>query len=301
MRPLFIGLDAGGTKTELVTVSGQSETQCFGAGVNLKRDGIEAGTSVLAALIQEALDSRGGAALGGVCIGVSGGGREHDRDALAERLRVVLGPSLGGCPLTVEHDGTIALEGAFGGESGMMAIIGTGSLILARTEEDETVRAGGWGARIGDGGSGVALGHAGFAAVASDFDGGEPTTLRHLFAQHHAIETPDDLIAASFAPGWTPQAYAPIVIAAAAEHDWVATRILKTQANALAQRAGWLVTKTTTPITPRVALVGGLTNEAYYRECVAEAFLRHLPRWRVVRPAERPVMGAVAIAQRVTN
>ena len=299
MPPLFIGADAGGTKTELLAVSGDAVERRLGPGVNLKRDGVERSAEVLATLVKEALPAGDRVALGGLCVGVSGAGRETDRTALTERLRAALSETLGDAPLVVEHDGTVALEGAFGGESGMMAIIGTGSLVLARTEDGETVRAGGWGARIGDDGSGVALGQATFAAVAADFDGGEPTTLRHLLAQRHGIETADDLITTTFAPDWTPQSYAPLVIAAAAEHDWVATRILKAQANALAQRAGWLVTKTPSPIAPRVALVGGLTNETYYRECVAEAFLRHLPRWRVVRPAARPVLGAVAIAQRV--
>lgn len=298
MPPLFIGLDAGGTKTELLAVAGDVTVSRIGAGVNLQRDGVEHSAAVLAGLIGEALTAADDPEPGGICVGVAGAGRETDRAALTERLRSALGTSLGDCPLLVEHDGTVALEGAFGGASGLMAIVGTGSLLLARTEDGDAVRAGGWGAQIGDDSSGVALGRAVFAAVAADFDGGEPTTLRHLLAQHHGIETADDLIAASFAPDWCPQHLAPLAIAAATEHDWVSTRIVKTQTNALAQRAGWLLTRTPSPIAPRVALVGGLTEEAYYRESLAEAFLRHLPRWRIVRPAERPVGGALALARR---
>ncbi|MEM1043310.1 MAG: hypothetical protein AAGI91_11860 [Bacteroidota bacterium] len=76
------------------------------------------------------------------------------------------------------------------------------------------------------------------------------------------------------------------------------TRIIKTQANALAQRAAWLVAQANDALTPRLVLTGGMTQEAYYRECLAEAFLRHLPRWRIVRPERRPVEGALALAQR---
>lgn len=296
MASLFIGVDAGGSKTEALAVTGEATEHRLGDGVNLQRDGVERSAAVLAELIGEVLDAAGPADLGGICVGVAGAGREADQRALAERLREHLSTA---SPLVVEHDGTIALEAAFAGASGMIAILGTGSLVLARTEDAATVRAGGWGARIGDDGSGVALGHAAFAAVADDFDGGEPTTLRHLLAEHHGIETPEDLIVASFAPEWRPQDLAPLVIGAAEAHDWVSTRILKTQANALAQRAAWLVTRAPTPVAPRVALVGGLTEASYYRECVAEAFLRHLPRWRVVRPSQRPVYGALALARRV--
>ena len=297
MPQFFIGVDAGGTKTELLGVAGEASDHRTGPGVNLSRDGLGQSTAVLVGLIADALDAHAERP-DGLCIGVAGAGREADREALAARLHEHLGARLGG-PLHVVHDGVIALEGALGDGSGMMAIVGTGSLVLVRTDEGEVARAGGWGAPIGDPGSGTALGRAVFAAVAADFDGGEPTMLRHLIAERHGIETAHDLIAASSARDWQPQAFAPLAIEAATDHDWTSTRILKTEANALAQRAGWLATQTQPAVTPRVALVGGLTNEAYYRECVAEAFLRHLPRWRIVRPAERPVMGAVAIAQRV--
>lgn len=301
MDSLFIGVDAGGSKTELLAVAGDVTERRCGAGVNLRRDGLEHSAAVLTELIAGVLEAVRPAQLRGLCIGVAGAGREADRHDLAARLHDRLGAAVAGCPLVVEHDGTLALEATFEGESGMIAILGTGSLVLARTEEGEVVRAGGWGARIGDDGSGVALGTALFAAVAADFDGGEPTTLRHLLAERFGIETPDALIAASFAPEWRPQDLAPLVIGAAEAHDWVSTRILKTQANALAQRAGWLASRTAAPVAPRVALVGGLTEAPYYRECVAESFLRHLPRWRIVRPAQRPVRGALAIAQRVAT
>lgn len=308
MQPLYIGIDAGGTKTEWMACAGKAEAGGRGAGVNLQRDGAERSTEVLAGLITDALAALDYGEVGGVCLGVAGAGREEDQADLADRLRSRL-PEIAGVPLVVEHDGLIALEAAFGGESGLVALVGTGSLVLARTEDGTVLRAGGWGARIGDPASGTALGTAVLAAVAADFDGGEPTALRHLLAEQHGLASPEALIRAVYREGLAVQTLAPLAVAAGESHDWVGTRILKTQANALAQRAAWLVaqaeddhpTGAGQALTPRLVLTGGMTQEPYYRECLAEAFLRHLPRWRIVRPERRPVHGAVSMAQRALS
>lgn len=55
------------------------------------------------------------------------------------------------------HDGLIALQGALGDEDGVMAILGTGSVYVARM--DGTLRnVGGWGFAIGDQASGAVIG-----------------------------------------------------------------------------------------------------------------------------------------------
>ncbi len=296
MPPLYIGVDAGGTKTEVLAVAGGASAGRRGAGVNLQRDGAERSAEVLAALIAGTLRRLEHDGVGGLCAGVAGAGRADEQADLAARLRARL-PEIGEAPLTVEHDGRIALEAAFEGESGMVVVAGTGSVVLARTEAGDLVRAGGWGPRIGDEGSGMALGQAVLAAVAADFDGGEPTALRHLLAEQTGTEAPEDLIRLVYADGLAVQSLAPLAVAAAESHDWVGTRILKAEANALAQQAGWLAAQAEGAIAPRVVLLGGMTQEVYYRECLAEALLRHLPRWRIVRAARRPVHGAVALAQ----
>lgn len=297
--PVFIGLDVGGSKTALLAYAGQETLERTGAGVNVQRDGVEGSAAALAPLIAEALAALDHDGTGGICLGAAGAGRHEDQQALAALLRRRIGSALGACTLTVEHDACVALEAAFEGESGLIVIAGTGSVVLARTEAGTLERTGGWGPRIGDEGSGVAIGAAGLAAVAAAFDGGEPTVLRDRLAAAYGITTPEDLIHAVYRTDWTMQDVAPLVVAAAEAGDWASTRILKTQANALAQRAGWLLTRAAEPITPRLALMGGLVEEAYYRQSLADALQRHLPRWEVVRPSRRPVEGALALAEKL--
>jgi len=296
LPPLYIGIDAGGSKTDVLAQAGDRSLYRTGDGVNLQRDGMRQSTAVLARLISEALDGLEHDGTGSICLGVAGAGRPEDRSGLATHLREQMGARLDPYLLTVEHDARVALESAFEGESGMLVIVGTGSVILARTEAGALERAGGWGARIGDDGSGTAIGTAGLRAVADVFDGGPPTTLQDRLAEQFGINAPDALIRAVYADDWNVQSIAPLVVVAAEAGDWTSTRILKTQANALAQRVAWLATRAD-DVTPRIALMGGLAGETYYRTCLEEALQRHLPGWQVEYPSRRPVHGALALAE----
>lgn len=301
LHPLYIGIDAGGSKSEVLAQAGDRSFHQTGDGVNLQRDGLRHSTEILTHLIVEALDALEYDGSGGICLGVAGAGRPEDRSGLFTHLIEQLGARLDAYALSVEHDARIALESAFEGESGMVVIVGTGSVLLARSETGALERAGGWGARLGDDGSGTAIGTSGLRAVADAFDGGAPTTLSSRLAEQFGIDTPEALIRTIYAENWKVQAIAPLVVAEAVAGDWTSTRILKTQANALAQRAAWLATRSE-ELAPRVALMGGLAGETYYRACLEEALQRYLPSWQVVVPSQRPVHGALALArQRATE
>lgn len=296
--PIYIGIDAGGSKTELQAEAGNSTFRQIGDGVNFQRDGAARSTDVFSLLIAEAFEALEHDGTGSICLGVAGTGRLEDRLSLAEHLRQRFGASLGSYVFTVEHDAHIALEAAFEGESGMLVIAGTGSIVLARTTANALERAGGWGPRVGDDGSGTAIGMAGLSAVAASFDGGEPTTLSTYLATELGITSPEGLIHTVYTDTWTVQALAPLVVAAAEEGDSVCERILTTQADALSQRARWLVARAH-DITPRVALMGGIASEAHYGACLTEALRRHLPGWQVVHPSCRPVDGALSLARKL--
>lgn len=294
--PCFVGVDAGGTKTEVLVVSNGRRARHVAAGVNLRRDGLDTASGVLEQAIHQALavvSPDGGSPLAGVCAGVAGAGSAEDAEALAQRLS----SGLGGAALDVRHDAEIALEGAFEGGSGLVVVVGTGSVAFARDEDGETALAGGWGSLLGDDGSGYALGQAGLRAVANDFDGGEPTALRHRLERAYGIDSRHAFIQRAYGGAFAVPEVAPMLIEAAEHNDWTATRIIKQQANTLAKQVGWLAGRLGENIQQRIALVGGLTGEAYYRESLAEALLRHLPRWRLVQPLSSPAEGALRLAQ----
>ncbi len=294
---LFIGLDAGGTKTDVLVRNESGDTiSLAGPPANLQRLGPETTARTLADLIDEARRRFSGARVRGMCAGVAGAGRATDRQALTERLRARLGedaPSR----LVIVSDARIALEGAFEGASGAIVIAGTGSMVLARDRRGACVRAGGWGLLLGDDGSGYAVGRAGLRALAAAFDGGPETRLRQLFAEAFDLRTPEALIRRVYAEGWSLAEAAPLVLEAAAAGDAVALAIVEEETRRLARQAGWLARRAGN-LEPRFALIGGMTRDAFYRGRLRTALLERLPGWRSEAPLRSPVEGALLLACR---
>ncbi len=86
-----------------------------------------------------------------------------------------------------------------------------------------------------------------------------------------------------------------LVIEAAEQGDAEAQRIIAEQTRALARQVTWLV-GSVGAVEPRLALLGGLTRSAFYKEALTDALLAALPGWRVQEPLHPPVVGALRLA-----
>ncbi len=294
--PLFVGLDAGGTKTAVLAHAGGAPQRFVGPGAHALRDGADGAAATLAALVGQARAAFGGAELGGVAVGLAGAGRAPEQDAVAVALRGYLG----GARVAVTHDADVALEAAFGDESGAVLLVGTGTLVYARASDGATLRAGGWGLALGDDGSGAALGRHALRAVLAAHDGGPPTALADLAAEA-GLDTAAAVLDAVYAEARPLASFAPLLLAAAAAEDWVATAILARDTNALAQQAGWLATRAGDTVRHRLATCGGLTAEPVYCAALDAALARHLPGWTVSRSEREPAHGALALAERLAG
>lgn len=295
-RPLYIGIDGGGTKTELLAGRrGEGETvQRTGKKSNLQLVGLEQSIGVLSDLIKEAQSMFEEQHIGRICVGLSGAGRPHEQRAVRRALAEELGVSLKS--IQVVSDAEIAVEAAFEGSSGVLVIAGTGSMACGRTDRGEFSCAGGWGRLLGDEGSGYAIGRAGLQAVAAAVDGGPRTTLvdhvRELFG---AVSKPV-LVHRVYGEEWPIQEFAPHVLQSAADGDTEADRILREQTEMLARRVRWLVQRHEESFEKRVALIGGLSNAPVYREAFNQALDELLPGWHVERSAAEPAAGALRMA-----
>lgn len=298
---IYIGIDAGGSKTELLAARQQDAEMMnlFGSSSNPARVGFDGCINVLSELILQALERLPAEDVASVCAGVAGAGRERDQLRIREGILSELGDR---APehLRITHDGDIALEAAFEGESGIMVVAGTGSVTLARTNDGEFLRAGGWGYLIGDEGSGYALGSAGMRALAHTFDGGPPTAIQDLMAESRHVRTPDDLSQLVYHDRVPLQRFAPIVIEAARSGDEIAAAIVAEQTEQLARQVRWLANRCSS-VRPLLALLGGLTNEPLYRRALSEALLNEFPDWTIMEPLNRPVVGAWRMATRTAS
>ena len=303
---LCIGIDAGGSKTELlaraVSEDGKSsdEVHLWGPGANPKRIGVEEAVRCLADLVRQALRRHAPVRCVSLCAGVAGAGSDENQQDLAARLRRALGDALSDeAPgsVRVVHDAVIALEAGLGADSGVVVIAGTGSVVFARAKDGAVRRVGGWGYLVGDEGSGYALGRAAFRAVAHALDGGPPTRLRALLAERHGLATREAILDSVYYAKQPVQDVATLILEAAAAEDAVAARILEEQTTLLADQVA-LLASLGSDTEPRIALFGGLMNEALYVEALRGALQRCLPGWSVQRPLHAPVAGALRLACR---
>ena len=303
---IYVGIDAGGSKTELVAAKMQGEEllNLFGPCGNPARVGFKDSADVIADLIIQAVERLQGESIASACAGVAGAGRPQDQHLLHEgirrRLKDRIPTSARDIPVKVTHDSLIALEAAFEGESGIMVISGTGTVSLARTNSGEFLRAGGWGYLIGDEGSGYALGADGLRAVAHAFDGGPDTALCDLLAASGDVTSKEDLFEVVYKKKTPLQRFARIVIQGACNGDAVAETIVRKHIALLTEQVCWLADRCSA-IRPRITLLGGLANNSFYRKRLSRALLERLCGWECMQPLNRPVIGAWRMANDMTQ
>ncbi len=152
----FLGLDAGGTKTECWLGDERRVLAKAVCGtVKLTRVSPEVATERLRGLLAE-VAARAGVPLGEVrrtCVGISGYSIAEVREWAAREV----GERVGG-EVEVCGDEEIALDAAFRGGPGILVIGGTGSIVVGRMADGAKDYGGGWGPGSGDEGSGFWIG-----------------------------------------------------------------------------------------------------------------------------------------------
>ncbi len=164
---LLLGIDGGGTGCRAVLADASGHI--LGRG--------EAGPANIASDFSGALDNILAAtrlACGGhdltrvsAGLGLAGANAAGVSDRLSQALPFAR--------TAIETDGITAVRGALGGEDGIVAAIGTGSVFAAQ-RGGEIRQIGGWGLVLGDEGSGAWIGRAILSAALRAVDGFQPMT-----------------------------------------------------------------------------------------------------------------------------
>jgi N-acetylglucosamine kinase-like BadF-type ATPase len=153
---LFLGIDAGGTKTECVLADEVRVLARGSAGtVKLMRVGEEVATARLRGMLEKVAVTAG-VGLRDVtrtCFGLAGVSSGAVRGWAERVMREMVGGVVEVC-----GDEEIALDAAFKGGVGILVIAGTGSNAIGRGVSGRLVGAGGWGPVLGDEGSGFWIG-----------------------------------------------------------------------------------------------------------------------------------------------
>ena len=146
---VFIGVDAGGTKTAVVVADGERVlARAVGAPGAVRAGRALQAASRITAAVRHALTDAGLLHGDVLVVGAAGVGREPERSELREMLR---GERLAGRTL-VTGDLDIAFEAAFGDGSGIVLVSGTGSIAAGRSPDGVRHRTGGFGGHLRCGG-----------------------------------------------------------------------------------------------------------------------------------------------------
>jgi glucosamine kinase len=294
--PLYLGIDAGGTKTDCAVSNGAELLgQATGASCKLARVGKERGRENLQAVIRQATQAAGveASTIQHVCIGMSGASLAEAVHWAQQTIRELIPDST----IYVAGDHVIAHRAAFGTSPGVLVISGTGSIAFGRNQNGETARAGGWGPNVSDEGSAFWVGREAVTAALHAFDFGNVNGLLATIAESWKV-APEEVIRMANASEPRFSELAGPVVNAAEQGDDTARAIMERAGHALAGLASAVI-KRLWPgggVVP-VALAGGvLQGSSLVRHAFREAMKAEQPQAAVSFAFVRPVLGALEIA-----
>jgi N-acetylglucosamine kinase-like BadF-type ATPase len=302
----FLGVDAGGTKTEFVLGDQNRELARVRAGTikRMKADAETAEANLRTAL--QELQTKSGVAPGSIarcCIGTAG----ETVPLVVNWLREAFARHVGG-ELIVVGDVEIALDSAFWGQRGVLVLAGTGSNVAGRSATGEIVTAGGWGPALADQGSGHFLGLEGLRRGFLAIDQQRPTRLLDRALEFWKLGSLFELIEfANANPAPEFSKLAPLVVAAAEQGDAVAQEVTAQGGRDLAMLAGLVIERIralearpgSTFEGPAVAVTGSILERAApVRNALMAELRKRYPGIAVMEEPADPPTGALWRARR---
>jgi N-acetylglucosamine kinase-like BadF-type ATPase len=297
--PFYLAVDAGGSKAEFLLATEDRELARARSGTIKRVNADEAVAEQNLAHAVAELERASGVGMHQVtraCIGTSG----NTVPLVTDRLKQSFARHIP-CPLLLMGDVEIALDAAFAGGRGILALAGTGSNVAARQSDGIIITAGGWGPMLADQGSGHWIGMEGLRRGFLARDEQRPSQLLDAARRLWSLPEVDSLIefantqpAARYA-----SRFAPEVVACAASGDGVAQEILQRGGEELAHLASILIERMRTSEgnayqLPEVAVAGSILAKVKAVRASFEHSLRSLyPDIGIVAEPVDPVRGAL--------
>ncbi len=304
LERLVLGVDGGGTRTRAVVAA--ESGRVLGCGVAGPGNPRDQGPEGMAAAVGAAVDAARAASrvpagrVSAAVVGLAGVATEAERGA-ARRAIEPLGLAAPEST-TIDHDLRIAQAGAFAGGPGMILVVGTGSCCYGRTADGREWRAGGWGARLDDGGSATDLGQRAIVAVIRQADGrGPETRLTDAVLEALGIREIREALAILEGPGYRRRiaALGPVVTEAAAAGDRVAIGIVGRAAVELTTMVGAVhdALQDAAGDRPRLAMLGGVLAAGPMVTGALRGMIdTRVPGCEIVKPCMPGVLGAALMA-----
>ena len=210
MKDWLLIIDGGATKTACAVVHAESGEIIYtktAGGSNYQAIGVDSATEILQALLAYVLaflQQQSHSKIAVATFAMAGIDSSKDHAIVKAIVHAAITKSqLDIETLIIENDAEATLLGVTAGQTGALLIAGTGAIAYA-FDGKRIERAGGWGHRAGDEGSGYWLGQEVVRAIFRMEDGrGEPTILKNDVYSYLRIQDVTDLAAWIFRPSYT--------------------------------------------------------------------------------------------------
>lgn len=278
---VFIGVDGGGTKTQVLVISGNQGATVIAPSSNPNTVGWATAQQVVVQAIDDCLHAMNLRLddVKGISLCMSG----VDRADESTRLQTIFQTRFPKTLIEVKNDALAALTAGTKGESGIVLIAGTGSIAVGESDTGEIARAGGYGYLLGDEGSGFTIGRNGLIAAIQSFEGRAPKTiLWERAAKVYDVTHPNTLIPIVYRaerPINTIAMFAKEVISMADE-DPVANQLVNTVISEYRQLIATVFQNLNGNMGRTVVLSGGLftnTDVLVHRLQAAEPTIHFIP------------------------
>lgn len=302
----IIGIDGGGTHTRGVLYkegkivaqakAGTSRIGSVGVGESCERT-----LNVILDLCNQAeIES---SEIDAVVVGLAGIWLEEEKKRAAALLRTLSrSQNIVINDVSMLSDAEIALEGALDGDDGIIVIVGTGSISLAKMGKNKIQRCGGWGIELDDEGSGAWIGREGITAVVRDLDGrGKHTKLTKLFSEISPtidIANPRTIVKAYAERNFEYHQISPLVMQCAVDGDEVCLDIIN-RASVHLSELPLTLSKYYKSDKVKVALMGGIIdNNTLLSQKLIES-LKKEKTLELIKPKGNALDGAISIGKRM--
>ena len=239
-----------------------------------------------------------------IVVGLAGAWLENEKKRAMHLIKTLASTSNNKInDLIVTSDAEIAMEGAFDGNFGVVTIVGTGSIGLAKySDTGPLARCGGWGIELDDEGSGAWVGREGITAVVRSLDGrGKKTILTEKLKTEiprFDINEPRTIVSSYNDKLFEYQNITPLVMECALEGDKVCKDIITRASKHLAELPFSLIKNFKTNKVD-VALMGGIIDNDTLLCNMLKDELNKNERINLVAPIGDAIIGAKNIGLNV--
>ncbi|MCW4049842.1 MAG: hypothetical protein NWE89_08910 [Candidatus Bathyarchaeota archaeon] len=292
-----LGVDGGGTWTRSIIM--RLDGTVLGKGSagpsNPLTIGMDAALENITQAVDEAKSEADVKSFKASRLGLAGGARSVLGDRMVERLPENYGDT------GIISDTESALAGSTGCRPGVVVIAGTGSNVYGKNAQGEEAKAGGWGWRLGDEGSGYTIGKNAIIAALEYHDGRGPyTTLKESILRYLEIKDIEEIIDWTYDSGREPRHFAslvPLVKEAEKSGDKVAAKIMMEVGAQLGGIAQVVVRRLGLTGAFPVAYVGGVFKQPLSYNVAFEEKVRQVaPDCQIIEPLFSPTVGSALLA-----